>query len=113
MNLNSRDAYALMLATGIKIGGGSWSQALLWGMGARLIMKYTGFPEAYPLDTPAANLLQDVGGFVSRVFGQPPPDQVQQNGADQQQQQPQYSQTPQSSGDVIDAEYTDYGYQAQ
>jgi len=99
MNLSTRDGYAVMLAAGVKLGGGSWSQAGIWFLGSRLIMNFLGFPDETAVSPSAQGFLQDVGSFCQRIFGSAPPQSVPTVGGD-------FSQT-------IDAEYQEYGTQTQ
>lgn len=93
-SLSHRDGFALALAAGVKIGGGSWSQAFAWGIGARLAMNYLGFPDE-AMGPQAQNVMSMAGSFCQRIFGQPPAQVVEQYGS--------------AGGDVIDAEYVSYG----
>jgi hypothetical protein len=98
VQLTNRDVVALALAAGIKIGGGTLGQAFAWGLGARILMKYLGFPEEMHLQPPAQNFVQDLSQLWQRVTGAQPQQQVAQdmgNGA-----QPSYDDS------VIDAQYT-------
>lgn len=100
VHLSNRDVIALALAAGVKIGGGTYVQAFAWGFGARILMRYLGFPEQMQLGTPAQSFVQDLSQLWQRATGAPLSEQP--------------AAAPAAEPDnVIDADYQEHGYASE
>jgi hypothetical protein len=74
VNLTTRDAAALLGAVGVKAGGGSWSRAFLFFVGAKIAMNYFNWPDGQVMSDGAQSLMQSAGEIVQRMFGTAPPE---------------------------------------
>ena len=98
-NLTMQDIVAIAFAGGIKLGGGSWSKALIYGAGARVAMSYLGFPTAQCAPPAAQGLMQSFSSLFQTLTGRQPVQQAPTTVA-------ATVSTPTGSETVIDASYT-------
>lgn len=60
------DVVALALASGVKLGGGDWTKALLWGFGSRFVLSYLGFAQTPCTQQDQSNM--SAAGTLFRSF---------------------------------------------
>lgn len=83
-NMTYQQVVSLALAAGVKLGGGSWTQAFIWGFGAQTVMQWIGWPSNQCIPSNAQTLLQGASQIFQQAVGTP-----------------QYD----ANGNIIDAQY--------
>lgn len=67
-----QDIVAIAFAGGVKLGGGSWTKAILYGAGSRVAMSYLGFPTAQCAPPQAQSLMQSFSTLFQSLTGRAP-----------------------------------------
>jgi hypothetical protein len=71
-NLTIRDLVALALASGVKLGGGNWTKAFVWGIGSRFAMNFVNFPPDQMCPPQTQPVVQGLASIFQALVGKAP-----------------------------------------